>query len=255
MTNRIKRLLANYLTRIANIATRGLLADPNCSPGVKITQRHLMELWKDAAESGKIPSVFDTGFRIYSQFEEDGILLFLFSALGEKNRIFIDIGSADGVNSNCANLAINFGWHGLFVDRNPANIARGQEHYAAHPDTFLFPPKFACHMITSENINEIILSYGFKGEIDLLSIDVDGNDYWIWDAIEVIQPRVVIIETHIEFGYHNIVVPYDPNYVYPGCHPDYHGTSPAAMVKLAEKKGIDWLVLTNLVSTPFTQTN
>jgi len=78
---------------------------------------------------------------------------------------------------------------------------------------------------------------GFRGEIGLLSIDIDGNDYWIWDAIDVISPKVVVIETHNEFGLNNIVVPYDPNYFYPGKHKLYHGASPVAMTKLANRKG------------------
>ena len=71
----------------------------------------------------------------------------------------------------------------------------------------------------------------------MISIDLDGNDYWIWDALSIIQPRVVIIETHIEFGLKNIVVPYEKDYSYPGKHPIYHGASPVAMVKLANRKG------------------
>ncbi|MBN1769572.1 MAG: hypothetical protein JXR50_02760 [Prolixibacteraceae bacterium] len=71
----------------------------------------------------------------------------------------------------------------------------------------------------------------------MLSIDIDGNDYWVWDAITKIEPDVVIIETHNEFGMENIVVPYDANYYYPGKHPVYHGASPVAMNKLANKKG------------------
>ena len=70
-----------------------------------------------------------------------------------------------------------------------------------------------------------------------MSIDIDGNDYWVWDAISVTSPKAVIIETHIEFGLKNIVVPYDKDYVYPGRHPDYHGASPVAMEKLARRKG------------------
>ena len=66
---------------------------------------------------------------------------------------------------------------------------------------------------------------------------IDGNDYWIWDALAVVEPRAVIIETHIEFGMHNIVVPYDKDYRYPGRHDQYHGASPVAMEKLARKKG------------------
>jgi hypothetical protein len=83
----------------------------------------------------------------------------------------------------------------------------------------------------------IIEEHGLAGEVDLVSIDLDGNDYWIWDALTVIQPRVVIIETHIEFGLRSIVVPYDKDYFFPGKHPDYHGASPVAMAKLANVKG------------------
>ena len=70
-----------------------------------------------------------------------------------------------------------------------------------------------------------------------MSIDIDGNDYWIWDALEAVNPRVVVIETHVEFGMNNIVVPYSAGYVFPGKHPVYHGASPVAMAKLAARKG------------------
>jgi len=78
---------------------------------------------------------------------------------------------------------------------------------------------------------------GLRGGVDLMSIDIDGNDYWIWDALTVVEPSVLIIETHIEFGMNSIVVPYGKDYMYPGKHPDYHGASPVAMEKLARKKG------------------
>ena len=99
------------------------------------------------------------------------------------------------------------------------------------------PPLFACEYVKAENINQIISRHGIQGEIDLLSIDIDGNDYWVWKAIECVQPRIVIIETHIEFGHNNIVVPYDPDYCYPGKHPQYHGASPLAMINLGKTKG------------------
>jgi hypothetical protein len=92
-------------------------------------------------------------------------------------------------------------------------------------------------MITRENINQLLIEACVPPEIDFMSIDIDGNDYWIWDAITVTTPKVVIIETHIEFGLRNIVVPYDKDYVYPGRHPHYHGASPVAMEKLARRKG------------------
>jgi hypothetical protein len=222
---------------VIRVALKDFIEDRKCSPVVKVTQRQLFLQYQARAIDGNLPHISDTGYRVFSQFEEDGILVYLFAILGEGTRTFIDIGSADGINSNCANLAINFGWHGLFIDGNTVSIERGKKYYATHPDTSLFPPKFSCSMVNRENINQIIQEAGFSGDIDLLSIDIDGNDYWVWDALEVVIPRVVIIETHIEFGLHNIIVPYDPDYVYPGRHPDYHGASPVAMVKLAEKKG------------------
>jgi hypothetical protein len=85
------------------------------------------------------------------------------------------------------------------------------DYYFSHPDTTTFPPKFVCAMVNRENINQIIRDADFSGEVDLLSIDIDGNDYWIWDTLEIIKPRIVVIETHIEFRLNNIVVPYDPN--------------------------------------------
>jgi len=208
------------------------------SPQVKINQRILYNNYRQAVMQGQQLPLSETGYRVYSQFEEDGILLYIFAALGIEHKTFIDIGSGNGINSNCANFAVNFGWNGLFIDGNPSNIAKGREYYTKNPDTTLYPPAFLQAFVQRENINELIRDAGFaEGGIDLLSIDIDGNDYWIWDALTVVEPRVVMIETHIEFGMNSIVVPYDKDYSYPGKHPDYHGASPVAMEKLARKKG------------------
>ncbi len=163
--------------------------------------------------------------------------MFIFSIIGMDNKTFIEIGSDDGINSNSANLYFNFGWRGLFIDGNPNSIKRGKKFFDKYPHPWFYKPKFKCAMVTRENVNKLIEDAGFKGEIGLLSIDIDGNDYWVWDAITIISPKVVIIETHNEFGLKNIVVPYDPNYSFPGKHPVYHGASPVAMNKLANKKG------------------
>lgn len=207
------------------------------NPSVQIVQRQLFHQYREMALNDKLPGLADAGFRVFSQFEEDGKLLYIFSVIGMKNKAFVEIGSDDGVNSNSANLYFNFGWHGLFIDGNPKSIKRGRKFFSKYPHPWFYKPKFVCEKVTRENVNNLINESGYQGEIGLLSIDIDGNDYWIWDALDVIAPKVVIIETHIEFGFHNIVVPYDPDYSYPGKHPDYHGASPVAMVKLATKKG------------------
>lgn len=207
------------------------------APSVQLGQRKLALDYQQQAKTGTLPKLADTGFRVFSQFEEDGKLLFLFALLGMNKPTFVEFGSDDGVNSNSANLYFHFGWTGLFIDGNAKAIDRGRRFFSRYPHPHFVPPVFVNSIITAENINELISKGGQTGEIGLLSIDIDGNDYWVWKAIDVIQPQVVIIETHVEFGMHDIIVPYDPNYMFPGKHPLYHGASPVAMVKLAAKKG------------------
>ena len=207
------------------------------APSVQISQRQLFHYYSDLANLKEVPSLNETGFRVFSQFEEDGKLLFIFSVLGMTNKTFVEFGSDDGVNSNSANLFFHHGWTGLFMDGNPRAVDRGRRFFSKYPHPHMHSPNFICTYVNRDNINALIESSGLKGEIGLLSIDIDGNDYWIWDAISIVEPQVVIIETHNEFGLHDIVVPYDENYVYPGKHPVYHGASPIAMTKLANKKG------------------
>lgn len=207
------------------------------SAAVQIGQRQLVVKYMRWKEKGEVPPLKDTGFRVFSQYEEDGKLLFILSIIGMENKTFVEIGSDDGINSNCANLALNFGYHGLFLDGNPRSIKRGRRFYAKYPHPWMYAPKFTCAKVTAENINTLVSDAGLKGDIDVLSIDIDGNDYWVWKALEAVSPNVVIIETHVEFGMRNIVVPYDPDYFFPGKHPVYHGASPVAMVNLAKSKG------------------
>ena len=229
MINALKRFFKNNFLI--------LLVKEKFNPAVQIGQRQLFHYYNDGAKKNSLPSIKDTGFKVFSQFEEDGKLLFIFSVIGMDNKTFVEIGAADGINSNCANLIFNFGWHGVFIDGSKEGVERGRKFYSKYPTPYSYPPKFIHSKVTAENINELILSQGYKGEIGLLSVDIDGNDYWVWNALTAVDPKVVIIETHNEFGYENIVVPYDPNYFYPGKHPDYHGASPVAMVNLAKKKG------------------
>jgi hypothetical protein len=233
----IRRLKNKIRSVIQNSVRSEIRCEARCSPENKVSQRLLFNYYQHEIRGGRSLDIRDVGFRNYSQFEEDGILLYIFAAIGTTNRTFVDIGAGNGINSNCANLAINFGWNGLFIDGDARQLSVGKAYYERHPDTWAFPPRFVQAFIQRENINHVIEEQGYSGEVDLVSIDIDGNDYWIWDALTIIEPRVVIIETHIEFGLRSIVVPYDKDYRYPGKHPYYHGASPVAMAKLANKKG------------------
>jgi hypothetical protein len=185
-----------------------------------------------------LPSFSETGFRQYSEFDEDGIILYLFSLIEPQSRICLEICAGDGIECNTANLIINHGWWGHLFDGNSSNVRRGLAFYARHKDTFLHPPNFNLAWITAENINQLVLNSGLRGEIDLLSLDLDGNDYWIWKALSVVQPAVVVCEIQ------NVIppdlaltIPYDPSFRIATFQDDFRGASLKAMVNLGRSKG------------------
>lgn len=240
MNRFVRQMMSRFMNKYISAITEQQVLIAKTSPQTKIALRDVYLNYQRSAERGeKFPSVWDTGFRIFSQFDEDGIILFLLGAVGIGPAKFVEIGGGDGVwASNSANLALNLGFDGLFIDGNQDLIKRGEKFYADHPDTSFYCPRFKHALVTRSNVNEILNEAGFEGEIDLLSIDIDGNDYWIWEAIDCIQPRIVVIETHVEFGLNSVVVPYKEDFVWkPGMHPHYLGASPLAMTKLANRLG------------------
>ena len=182
----------------------------------------------------------EVGFRKYSQNSEDGILLFIFSLIGSLNKTVVEICASDGIQCNSANLIINHGWKGLLFDGDIKAVEKGQKFYGSHPDTFTLPPKFIHAWITKENINSLISNNDLKGEIDLLSIDMDGVDYWIWEALNCINPRVVVTEIQCIWGSgRSVTVPYTDDFktTFVNNFGIYSGASISAFVALANKKG------------------
>lgn len=203
----------------------------------QISQRHIFNYYRQLSKERKAIPLVETGFKIFSQFEEDGKLLYIFSVIGMANNTFIEIGSNDGINSNCANLYFNFSWKGLFIDADKRNIERGRYIYSKYPSTWHYPPKFIQAKVTRENINDLISKSGIDSNIGLLSIDIDGNDYWVWDAIDCVEPDCVVIESYVEFGAEDKVTPYNKDYMPTGKTPLNYGASPLAITNLAKKKG------------------
>lgn len=203
-----------------------------------VAQKTLMHQYRLMASTGDMSpgSMREVGFRKYSQFEEDGILLYIFSLLPPVNRTCVEICAGDGRECNTANLIINHGWWGHLFDGNDQNVKTGKEFFSQCKDTFIYPPRFTKAWITAENVNELIATSGANGPIDLLSLDLDGMDYWIWKAITVIQPQVVVCETHNVIPADKaLTVPYDPGFVYASSN--YRGASLMAMCKLGREKG------------------
>jgi hypothetical protein len=168
-------------------------------------------------------------FRLLSQNQEDGILYSLFQQIGTTTKTFVELGSG-ATGGNAAMLAGEFGWTGLLVEGD-----QGKVEYAGRR----FPRTTAvCEWITPESVNELLERHGFAGEVDLLSVDVDGCDYWVWKAITVSTARVVMLEYNSMFGPERAVtVPYDPKFNRRDHRFCYYGASLMAMTRLSAEKG------------------
>jgi hypothetical protein len=205
----------------------------------KTYQLMLMNQYKQLATTQQLPNFQETGCHIYSQTDEDGFLLYIFSLIGFTNKQVVEICAGDGFECNAANLIINHGWKGLLFDGNPTNIQIGKKIYNSIKSRIKNIPKLVNAWITAENVNKLITKSGFKGEIDLLSLDLDGIDYWIWKSINCIQPRVVILEYNNNRSVEeSVTIPYDPNFKAQIINGEYYcGASLRAFVKLGKKLG------------------
>lgn len=187
------------------------------------------------------PPLHDIQFRCYSQNGEDGILWYIFAVIGATNKRCVEICAGAGIECNTANLIANHGWLGLLFDGDQDNVELGKRFYSANQDTFSYAPRFVHAWITRDNINSLIAKEGFRGSVDLLSVDMDGVDYWIWKAIDVIQPRVVVLEYQDSAGPERaITVPYADDFNAPAWSrlgSEASGCSLMALVKLGREKG------------------
>jgi hypothetical protein len=185
-----------------------------------------------------IQSLQDVEFKVLSQWGEDGIIDWLIERAGIPSRLhtFVEFGVENYSEANTRFLIENRNWRGLIMDGDPAlteTLRRDHRYYRYDLTT-----KSA--FITRENINDLITEAGFAGEIGLLSIDVDGNDYWIWEAIDAIRPVICVCEYNAVFGdLHPVSIPYDPKFSCGQSHSSrlYFGASIAALSSLAARKG------------------
>ncbi len=241
MKSRIKSLLGrarNFLLAPILQNQRDILVSLKSNKEIQIL---LSMKYKELIyKSSCLPTFDEVEFRCFSQNGEDGILLYIFSLIGTTNKQVVEICAGDGIECNAANLIINHGWTGLLFDGNEKLVEQGKDFYSRCKDTYVWPPTLVSAWITAENVNQLILDNEVKGDIDLLSLDMDGIDYWIWKAIECIKPRVVVLEYQDIWGPDKAVtIPYRQDFVaeFNRFDPDYCGASLAAFVKLGKEKG------------------
>ena len=191
-------------------------------------------------ENRHITRLQDAEFSVFSAFGEDGIIQFLIRKLPGVPKTFIEFGVEAYTEANTRFLLRFNNWKGLIIDGSKANmdLVRNSNLYWRHDleavDCF----------ITKDNINEIFLSKGFSGEIGLLSIDIDGNDYWVWKAIDCVRPAIIVAEFNGYFGADRAIsVPYKEDFFRTKAHYSnlYFGASLPALEHLAKEKGYSLL--------------
>jgi hypothetical protein len=173
------------------------------------------------------------GFKIYSQNDEDGIIQEIFRRIGTANRTFIEFGVQNGFECNTAKLLVE-GWRGLWLEAS----SKYADEIRGHFQPFLSRGALTVveTMVTAANIDPAIDKAGFAQDVDLLCIDIDNNDYWVWKAINSIRPRLVVIEYNASLRPPlSLVVPYSENANWPGGN--YFGASLNALVSLGKDKG------------------
>jgi hypothetical protein len=127
--------------------------------------------------------------KVFSQNGEDGVLCALLNALGPGTNTFVEFGIGPGLEGNCVFLSDVLGWAGLFIEAHQPSYERLAFKYRANPHV-----RCRRDMVTPTNLDDLAISSGLPSELDILSIDIDGQDIWVWEGVQRLSPRVVIVE-------------------------------------------------------------
>ena len=169
--------------------------------------------------------------KVFSQNGEDGIILEIFNRVGTTDKFFVEFGIQDGTECNTRNLLENHGWSGVWMEGSTELAERACQTFSR------FPIKVLARFLTTDNLISCFEEAGVPREFDLLSIDVDGNDYWMWTALgDRFSPRVIVIEYNATFGpRQSWIMPYDPAFRHDATA--YFGASLEAFARLGRDRG------------------
>lgn len=188
---------------------------------------------REIRRDAKALTMHGAEFSVFSQFGEDGIIQWLLAQMGDVSDSFVELGVGDYRESNTRLLAQAFGWRGLIIDgdKSAMRVATSEPWFETRDVTAL------CSFVTTESVNDIVATYAH--DVGLLSIDLDGVDFWIWRAM-TLRPAIVVIEYNARFGAErSVTVPYSPDFVRGAAHHShtYFGASLEALTRLGRKKG------------------
>jgi predicted O-methyltransferase YrrM len=173
--------------------------------------------------------LLSAGYKVFSQNQEDGMIAEVFRRIGTASRRFIEFGVEDGLECNSAFLLMQ-GWTGAWIEGSPANAEAARAAFAA------YPVEVVNRYITVENADQMISELAGREELDLLSIDIDTIDYWIWQAIRTVKPRLVVIEYNASWPpFIRKTVANDPHMVWDGTN--FSGASLGGLEALGREKG------------------
>jgi hypothetical protein len=231
-----RRLLEDIARRLngieATVGGHGILGRTvHVQQGVAALLRHARF---DAAELPYPERLWVQRFRLASQNEEDGITLALLESAGMPTRRFVELGcGTNGGNSGF--LVEELGFTGLMVDGDAAKADEARMRFGARG------VDVRRAWITREDVDALVAGAGVEGEVDLLSIDIDGNDIWLWESLTAVRPRIVIVEYNSLFGADRAVaVPYEPSFSrrsIPRSKGQFYGASLAALERVGAHKG------------------
>ncbi|HEY9755261.1 MAG TPA: hypothetical protein V6C97_08870 [Oculatellaceae cyanobacterium] len=197
-------------------------------------------LVNEIKQGRSFPNIQDAEFQVFSQFGDDGIIQYLIHNVEITSRRFIEFGVESYREANTRFLLINDNWEGLIIDGSEQNMSavKGTDIYWRHTI------EAVSAFIDKDNINDIFRKANFLGDIGIMSVDVDGNDYWILESIDTVSPTILICEYNSTFGGKRAVsIPYDPTFERNKAHFSnlYWGCSLAALEYLAAKKGYSFV--------------
>ncbi len=229
MLKRLKIKIKNILQQIIN--------DSKNWEDVQLILSGKTIMMSDDWQSSTPLKLCEKEFKVYSQFGDDGIIQFLIKTLSIESKSFIEFGVGDYFESNTHFLLVNNNWKGFVIDGSDENIATIKNS----PIYWRYNLVAISEFIITENINELLNQSGFK-KIGLLHIDLDGNDYWILDKLDltVFQPDILILEYNAHFGSDRfITIPYKPTFDRMDAHysGQYFGASLPSLYNLASEKG------------------
>jgi hypothetical protein len=191
---------------------------------------------RQVSGAGVAPSLQDTEFKVFSQFGDDGIIHYLTERLPITSDTFVEFGVGDYMESNTRFLLMHKNWSGFVMEGSEEAVAR----LMTWPSLWRYELEARAVFIDRDNIDGLLVEAGLPRDLGLLHIDLDGNDYWVWERIRCIDPTIVIMEYNAVFGSERkITIPYDPSFDRTTAHPTwlYWGASLGAMHMLAATKG------------------